>query len=125
MRPHEPLYLEAGLYLREGAGDLLRLWLDRPLIDPALALWREIVDRYADRFEDGGRALRAAPIEVPDCDPSAIIEGFAALAEQLEKPAKLRKLSARCFGDDSKFLEGREPLLNHLFGKRSRFSEVP
>lgn len=115
---HQERYENAQLRLHPEREALLRDWLQRPRIDPALLAWQSALAKYRGQFADDGAALLTSPLQYPDWEIEELAAAFAAIAEHLDSGLSLREIAARCFRGDSKFLDSRQELLYKLYGER-------
>lgn len=113
---HQERYENAQLRLHPDSEALLRDWLQRPRIDPALLAWQSALAHFSGHFADDGAALLTSSLQYPDWETRELAAAFAAIAEHLDSGLSLREIAARCFRGDSKFLDGRQELLNKLYG---------
>ncbi|MEW5757533.1 MAG: Wadjet anti-phage system protein JetD domain-containing protein [Pseudomonadota bacterium] len=112
-RPIDPEYQDARLIFNLDAETVLRVWLDRPRKEDAQRAWTEAVQ--AAEFPGDSTALAVAPLSFADKSPEQIVAAFAALDPLVDQGYSLRQLSARCFWGDSKFLDGKEALVQQLY----------
>lgn len=112
-RPIDPEYQDARLIFNFETETLLRAWLERPRKEDAHRAWTEAVQ--TTDFPGDRTALAAAPLTFADKSPEQIVAAFAALASFIGQGYSLRQLSARCFWGDSKFLDGKEALVQQLY----------
>lgn len=108
--PFDPEYVGARLRLRRDAEPVLRDWLGRPREVPYAEQWREAVERLTLPG-----AIAARPARVPGKTALEVAEAFARIGDLAPMGFTLRRLSARCFWGDSKFLDAREDLLLAAF----------
>lgn len=120
-RTDREIYDGAGIRFNTDKEDLVRHWLNRPRIDPYVVSWNAALRERAEEFEDGGAALAKNIIRMGEVNARQIIDAFASMGRELERPVTLRALSARCFWGDSKFLDNREALVRTLYPSRSRY----
>lgn len=97
---------------------LIRQWLNRPAFDPYTLTWNDTFKKVFHLFEDGGEAL-ATPLRAEGRSASEVLQGFAKLAEEINRSQTLRNLSAKCFWGDSKFLDNKHELVCQLFPQAS------
>ncbi len=112
-RAIDPEYQDARLIFNLAAEAMLRAWLDRPRKEDAQRAWIDAV--RAAEFPGDRMALVATPLSVADKSPEQIVAAFTALAPLVTQGYSLRQLSARCFWGDSKFLDGKEALVQQLY----------
>jgi len=113
--PLDPEYSYARLVFNPGAENLLRFWLNRPAAESELDAWKRCVDENKDNFPGDISRLRANKISVPGKNAQQIIYGFLEIRKYIKEVLSLRNLSARCFWQDSKFLDKKEDLLCELY----------
>lgn len=122
--PFDPEYVGARLRLRLDAEDVLRAWLDRPRAVPYPTQWREAVASLKPGPGPDlapARTLALRPAKLPGKSALEVARAFMGLAEHAHDAPSLRQLSARAFWGHSKFLDGREDLVQALFpGMRLR-----
>jgi len=112
--PLDPEFSSARLRLNLDTVDLLRRWLDRPLIPSVQKQWRTLVDKY---ITDNTEQLKKRAITYEGKSLEDVITAFTHLGRCIDQGLTLRQLSAKYFWGDSKFLEGREELIVNLFPK--------
>ena len=112
---NDPVYANARIKFIAQAEDLLRCWLNRPVKESELQLWKSSVEKYKSKFSGDISRLMASKISVPGKTAENIIRGFIAVNKYMSDELTLRNLSARCFWEDSKFLDNREDLLRQLY----------
>lgn len=93
---------------------ILRDWLTRGRIEPAMKAWRRAVQQQASAFPGDCESLLNRRIAVPDRTADEIVGALARL-RTVKTPATLRQLSAFAFWGDSKVLDDREELIVSLF----------
>ncbi len=93
---------------------VLREWLQRERIEPAMLAWRRAVESLAQRFPQGIDALLARRIAIPQRTPDEVVAALASIAA-VAGPVTLRQLSAFAFWGDSKVLDDRGELIATLF----------
>lgn len=112
---NDPVYANARIKFIAQAEELLRCWLNRPVEDSETQLWKNSVEEYKSRFPGDVSRLMASKISVPGKTTENIIHGFIAVNKYMGDELTLRNLSARCFWEDSKFLDNREDFLRQLY----------
>lgn len=118
--PYDPPYKNARIRFIPEAETTVRQWLDRPASESELNIWRHQVDKNNALFPGDTSRLSASKITVKGKTPEEVINGFTEIAKYINnsEPAArltLRNLSARCFWQDSKFLDNREELITLLY----------
>ncbi len=93
---------------------ILREWLQRPRVEPAMQLWRRAVEESAHRFVHGVDALLARRIAIAGRSASEVVAAIASVGA-ITRPVTLRQLSAFAFWGDSKVLDDRSELIATLF----------
>lgn len=111
----DPEYTDARIKFNSDAEAVLRNWLNRPAQESDLQLWKRIVDENKSKFIGDIRRLSSRSISVTGKSSSEIIEGFIGIKNYLNDELTLRNLSARCFWQDSKFLDGKEEIVKSLY----------
>ncbi|VAW72444.1 hypothetical protein MNBD_GAMMA10-2230 [hydrothermal vent metagenome] len=119
-KPYDPVYTNARIRFNPAAQTTLRQWLNRPLRASELEVWRDSVEKNRKAFTGSIQRLSASKITVQGKTPEDIINGFIKIKPYIQCKAQaknltLRNLSARCFWQDSKFLDNREELLAQLY----------
>lgn len=117
-------YENAQIYFNKDKEDLVRLWLNRPVLDAYTLTWSHSLSACAHCFEDNGRALLTSPIRKKGKEAKEILDGFVKVGDELratDSPLTLRCLSARCFWGDSKFLDNRGELIHGLFPDANQY----
>lgn len=116
IKSYEPIYLGARLTFMPEKEELVRLWLNKPVIDPEVIKWKNAIQKYHDCFEDFGAALiEKSPIAVNGKTSLQVISGFAKMQKYLKNHVSVRELSAKCFWGDSKFLDKKKELILRLY----------
>lgn len=111
------------IYFNQQSETLVREWLQRPALASYASQWQSALDDCPN-FR---RTSLNQPIEVNNVTAVEIVTGFARVGKELfalhsvSEKISLRGLSARCFWGDSKFLDNRRELLEHVF---DLYSEV-
>lgn len=100
------------IYEAEGT---VRKWLQRPGFDPQYHLWSAALSKYEHVFEDQGDALKQNVLHFPGRSYNQLAAAFAQVAQELLRPLTLRRLSAKCFWGDSKFLDHSENLIRATY----------
>ena len=111
----DPEYTGARIKFNSNAEALLRNWLNRPAQESDLQLWKRIVEENKSKFIGDISRLGSRNISVKAKTASEIVEGFIRIKDYLNEELTLRNLSARCFWQDSKFLDGREEIVKSLY----------
>jgi hypothetical protein len=108
---------------------VLRDWLHREWLEPAMLSWRRAVAALPDAFPGGCEPLLKRRIVIPNRSAEEILTALATLGKrgapagagpqgpgtQGTAPATLRQLSATAFWGDSKVLDDRGDLIASLF----------
>ncbi len=114
---HAEKYEKAIIYFNRSKEELVRAWLNRPVISSYTHQWHSALALYP---QFGNSSLNQV-IQANPHTAKQILEGFARVEQELAKlmqrneKISLRGLSARCFWGDSKFLDKRRELLNDVF----------
>lgn len=111
----DPEFSNARLIFQADAETLLRNWLNRPAVESELQKWQHAIDKHKESFPGDISRLRARVIAVPGKTPAQVVNGFVKIKEYLTQELTLRSLSARCFWQDSKFLEKRDELVKIIY----------
>lgn len=111
-------YNNAQLFFNPDKEPQIRQWLNRPAFDPYTHTWDETLDKVGILFEDAGHALEQ-PIRAEGKTANEVLQGFAKLASEIQRPQTLRNLSSKCFWGDSKFLDKHSTLVHELFPQAS------
>ncbi len=126
VKQSDPLYLNCDIEFLPEAEVRVRQWLNHHSQNPDDVAWRNAVGKFSDHFPGGVEKLQQRPIILPDTSPTSIVEGFSQIGSFVPETLTLRQLSARCFQGNSKFLDGREALLEELYpGLLSRLVTRP
>lgn len=112
---HDPVYTNASIKFLPHAEAQLRQWLNRPVQPSELQLWQTTVEQHKNKFPGEVERLYGSKILVSGKTAEDIIEGFLEINKYLNDELTLRNLSARCFWQDSKFLDNREELIRLLY----------
>ncbi|VAW69623.1 hypothetical protein MNBD_GAMMA09-3374 [hydrothermal vent metagenome] len=114
---NDPDYKDARIRFNPEAENTLRQWLNRPVKESELEQWRTLVEKNSLQFPGDTQRLSARKIAVKGKSAEEVINGFLEIKKLVESrsPLTLRNLSARCFWQDSKFLDAREELLKQLY----------
>lgn len=112
--PYDPLWHRAKLVFSMESEVLLREWLRRERVLPAMQQWREAVLRHASRFPDGIEPLLTRRIVIPHRSADEVVAALGRVVHATG-PTSLRQLSAYAFWGDSKVLDDREELIAALF----------
>ncbi len=94
---------------------LIRQWLDRPKNHQNLMHWKQQVSQNAHCFPGDVSRLSAKKIKVAGKSFNEIIHGFIKINDFVNEELTLRNLSAKCFWQDSKFLDSKEDLIKQLY----------
>ncbi len=126
--PYDADWKSARLAFAPLCEPVLRDWLQREWLEPAMQSWRRAVESRAEAFPGGCEALLKRRIVIPNRSAEEVLAALAtlgmrgALAVRGEQgpgaqgsPATLRQLSATAFWGDSKVLDDRGDLLAALF----------
>ncbi|RLA21850.1 MAG: hypothetical protein DRQ62_08875, partial [Gammaproteobacteria bacterium] len=108
---HDPVYTNARIRFLPQSETILREWLSRPLQKSDFQLWQKSVEHCKRKFPGDVTRLSGSKILVPGKTPDDIVEGFLEINKYINDELTLRNLSARCFWQDSKFLDGRQELI--------------
>ncbi|MDH5425799.1 MAG: DUF2220 domain-containing protein [Gammaproteobacteria bacterium] len=111
----DPEYSNARIRFLPEAEQQLRYWLKRPVKASELELWRTTVQQHSSQFPGDVSRLSAKNIAVDGKSNADIINGFMAISQYLDQQLTLRSLSARCFWQDSKFLDSKEDIVQLLY----------
>lgn len=111
----DPVYTNGRIRFNFESENLLRQWLNRPASESALEQWKSLVEENKEEFLGNSSRLSARKIVVKGKSPKDIINGFIEIKKYLNNELTLRNLSARCFWQDSKFLDNREELITQLY----------
>ncbi|MET0660263.1 MAG: Wadjet anti-phage system protein JetD domain-containing protein [Steroidobacteraceae bacterium] len=93
---------------------LLRGWLGRPSIEPAMQSWRSAVLAYAKAIPGDLQTLLARRIAIPGRTDAEVVAALSR-ASALQGPITLRQLSTQLFWGNSKVLDERSDLIALLF----------
>ncbi|MDP9013844.1 MAG: DUF2220 domain-containing protein [Pseudomonadota bacterium] len=106
---------------------VLRDWLQREWLEPAMLSWRRAVAAHAGAFPGGCEPLLKRRIVIPNRSAEEVLGALATLGKRgataagpqgpgaQSTPATLRHLSATAFWGDSKVLDDRGDLIAALF----------
>lgn len=111
----DPIYTNGRIRFNFESENLLRQWLNRPVSESELEQWKNLVEENKKEFTGDSSRLSARKIAVKGKSSEDIINGFIEIKEYLSDELTLRNLSARCFWQDSKFLDNREELITQLY----------
>ncbi|MFK5914141.1 MAG: DUF2220 family protein [Woeseiaceae bacterium] len=111
----DPEYTNGRIRFVSSSESLLRKWLNRPVMESELEQWKRLVEENKKEFSGDSSRLSARKIAVKGKSSEDIINGFIEIKEYLSDELTLRNLSARCFWQDSKFLDNREELITQLY----------
>lgn len=112
---HEAVFVNARIRFLPQAEEQLRQWLNRPAQTSELQVWKKVVSDNKDEFPGDVSRLNGSRIFVPGKASNEIVDGFIAINDYINQTLTLRNLSARCFWQDSKFLDHKEELLFQLY----------
>ena len=112
---HEAVFVNAWIRFLPQAEEQLRQWLNRPAQTSELQVWKKVVSDSKDKFPGDVSRLNGSRIFVPGKTSNEIVDGFIAINDYINEGLTLRNFSARCFWQDSKFLDHREELLFQLY----------
>lgn len=110
-------YEKAIIYFNQQSEELVRAWLQRPARQSYALQWHAALDKFP-QFRTS--SLNQA-IQVSSLSALELLAGFDRVEKELitlnesSEKISLRGLSARCFWGDSKFLDARRELLEHVF----------
>ncbi len=104
-------YLNGKLYFLFNTEYLLRYWLGIPSKKSKLEAWRLVVEENKENFKGDTSKLSEKLFSVTGYSDEEVISKFVKIKEYLNAELTLRNLSACCFWQDSKFLDGREDLV--------------
>jgi len=113
--PFDPVYLNARINFNPQSEVILRKWLNRPVVESALLQWKNLVNKYAPLFPGDVSRLSARKISVTGKKYEDVINGFVEIKQYINDELTLRNLSAKCFWQDSKFLDAKEELIRQLY----------
>ncbi len=111
----DPIYTNGRIRFVSTSESLLRKWLNRPIMESELEQWKRLVEENKEEFIGDASRLSARKISAKGKSPKEIINGFIDVKRYLNDELTLRNLSARCFWQDSKFLDNREELITQLY----------
>jgi len=111
----DPLYTSGSIKFLPQSETMLRLWLNRPASKLDLASWKNVVDNNESEFPGDVSLLKARKIVVAGRRFEEVVDGFVEIKSYLGYELTLRSLSARCFWQDSKFLDNKEELVRQLY----------
>lgn len=111
----DPIYTNGRIRFNFESEALLRQWLNRPASESELEQWKNLVEDNKKEFPGESSRLSARKIAVKGKSSEDIINGFIEIKKYLSDELTLRNLSARCFWQDSKFLDNREDLITQLY----------
>lgn len=112
---HDPVYTNARIRFLPQSETILREWLSRPMQESDFKLWQIAVEHHRSKFPGDVTRLSGSKILVSGKTPGDIVEGFLEISKYINDKLTLRNLSARCFWQDSKFLDGRQELIFQLY----------
>ena len=105
----------AGVKLLPQGEELIRKWMGRPIESAVEKYWRELV-QASKEFFPGDIILLANSLPLSyESDMFRVIEGYKQVGGMLTGEFYQTQISANCFFRDSKFLEGKEGLLQTLY----------
>ncbi len=108
-------YLNGQLHFLPHTEYLLRYWLGAPSKKSKLESWRLIINENKGSFRGDISKLSEKLISVTGYSNEEVISRFIKINDYLYTELTLRNLSACCFWQDSKFLDGREELIYALY----------
>lgn len=111
----DPIYVNGRIKFIPESESLLREWLNRPVAESELEQWKSLVEKNKQKFTRDPSRLSARKISAKGKTSKDIINGFLEIKKYLNNELTLRNLSARCFWQDSKFLDNREELITQLY----------
>ncbi|MDH5517563.1 MAG: hypothetical protein OEY36_07050 [Gammaproteobacteria bacterium] len=112
---YDPEYCGARIKFLPDAEETLRLWLNRPFVVSKSLQWKNTVQQHKTYFPGSVEKLSARHISVKQKTPVEVVQGFTKICEYLNQELTLRNLSACCFWQDSKFLDGKEEIVRQLY----------
>lgn len=112
--PYDADWAGARLMFAPASEPVLRAWLSRERLEPAMQAWRRAVQERVQSFPGGCEALLARRISIAGRTSEEIVDALARLGE-VRVTASLRQLSTHVFWGDSKVLDEREDLVRALF----------
>jgi len=112
--PLDPEWQGAKLGFAPECESVLRAWLGRDWLEPAMQIWRRAVQSHSAAFPAGCEALLKRRIAIPGRSSDQVVAAFASIAS-MNGPITLRQLSAFAFWGDSKVLDDRGDLIAVLF----------
>lgn len=110
-------YENSIIYFNRSAEALVRDWLQRPARGSYALQWHQALDQFS-QFRS---TSLNQPIQANEFSAYEVLAGFSRVQQELAslhqacEQISLRGLSARCFWGDSKFLDSRRELLEHVF----------
>jgi len=113
--PFDPVFSNARINFNPKSEALLRKWLNRPHVESELQQWKKRVEQNAQLFPGDVRRLIARKITVTGKEIEDVINGFVEINKYINDELTLRSLSAKCFWQDSKFLDNKEELIRLLY----------
>lgn len=112
--PYDAAWSGSKLAFHPNVEFVLRSWLGRPSVEPAMQSWRGTVLSHAGTFPGDIQALLAKRIAIPGRTDAEVITALARAAA-MPGPITLRQLSTQLFWGDSKVLDERGDLISALF----------
>jgi hypothetical protein len=112
--PYDPAWKGAKLAFQPTSEEVLRHWLARVRVEPAMQQWRAAVEHHAAQFSQDISLLLDRRIAIPTRSPDEVVRALLRVGA-VKEPATLRQLSAHAFWGDSKVLDDRGELIAALF----------
>ncbi len=111
----DPIYMNGSIQFIPQSETMLRLWLKRPATKSNLASWKKVVEDSESKFPGEVGSLKARKIVVTGRTFEEVVTGFVEIKSYLGYELTLRSFSARCFWQDSKFLDNKEEMVRQLY----------
>lgn len=105
----------AGVRLLPQGERLIRKWMGRPIESTVEKCWRDLVQASSDAFSGDTTLLENSVPLRHESEMIRVIEGYKQVGTMLTGEFYQTQVSANCFFGDSKFLEGKESLLQTLY----------
>ncbi|MET0656915.1 MAG: hypothetical protein ABW110_02010 [Steroidobacteraceae bacterium] len=112
--PYDPAWTGSKIVFDPAIESILREWLGRAYVEPAIRSWRQAIASHAHEFPGDVQALLARRIAIEGRSDEAVIAALARVGTLLG-PMSLRQLSATLFWGDSKVLDDRGDLIASVF----------
>ena len=113
----DPLYTSGSIKFLPQSETMLRLWLNRPASKLDLASWKKIVEDNESKFPGDVALLKSRKIDSVGRTFDEVVDGFVQIKNYVNYEVTLRSLSARCFWQNSKFLDSKEELVRQQIGR--------